>query len=355
MEGVMSRIVRMPTKRAWIAATLTCVVAALHAQSALPENLRLSGTLQLRWSDREGRADRDGFEMRLARLAADFRPRPELSARIMVEFAGGERGQNAELRDAFATWQANPRMKVHFGQKLLELFYDVRERRPGMNALERAEVANTYFSGSRSRGVSIDYELAKGYTLQAGVWNSLTTGDPQLTGRGAQASVMTTLNLRGERANHQFNLGGMVGQRPGFQTRDAQNNPVQVSDTTRWLGYVENEFRNYPLSNVTLRWTLLYGRDRNPTGGVSNPQFLQPADYRANIIYGVYNLRRNQQLVLRWEDFDPDTDRRGDSIRTLGLFYHYYPVQGVRLTAGYEWVDAPNGRNRAYLAAQYQF
>ncbi len=338
-----------------MAAALNCLVLTLQAQSTLPENLRLSGALQLRWSDREGRADRDGFEMRMARLAADFRPRPELSARIMVEFAGGERGQNAELRDAFATWQANPRLKLHFGQKLLELFYDVRERRSALDALERAEVANTYFAGSRSRGVSVDYTLVQGYTLQAGVFNSLTISDPQLTGRGAQAAVMGTLNLRGERPNYQFNLGGMVGQRPSFQTRDAQYNPVQVSDTTRWLWYLENEFRNYPLRNATFRWTLLYGRDRNPAGGVSNPQFLQPSDYKASIVYGIYNLRPDQQLVLRWEDFDPNTNRRGDAIRTLGLFYHFYPVQGVRLTAGYEWVDASNGRNRAYLAAQYQF
>ncbi|GEM_PF-1316758 len=323
--------------------------------SAAIEKVQISGVLRVQWSDAEGGQGRDGFETRFARVAANFRLDEQLTGRISVEFAGGERAQNAELLDAYAVWRLNQHTVVLMGQQLMPLFYDLRMNLPANDALERVNVANAYFAGARGRGAYLDYQLGAGYRVQVGLWNSLTINDPQLTGRGGQASAMGSLNLRGERPRYQFNLGGLLGRRPGFQTRDAQNNPVNVPDTQRWLWYVENEFRDFPAPRLSLRLTYLHGRDRNPAGGVSAPQFLTPSDYNATVVYALYTPRPNHQLVARWEDFDPDDDRRSDRIRTLGLFYHYFPKQGVRLTAGYEWVDASNGRDRAYLAVQYQF
>lgn len=329
------------------------LIASVQAQSSQSPEVSLSGVLRVQWSDRAGASGADGFSVRLARLAAEVHHAQKVQGRISVEFAAGESAREAQLLDAYGRWRASESLTLWVGQLLLPLFYDVRTSITRIEALERTNLVNTYFAGARGRGIALHYTCAPTTTLQVGLWNSLTNNDPQATTRGARAHVMASLNLRYETGNYQANLGGLWGERPGFQTRDPQNNPLLVPSATRRTWYLEQELclRHPPL---TLRGTYLEGRDRNPTGGVSAPQFLNPSDYRAITVYAIYQARPDQQIVLRWEDFDPDTARQGNSLRTLGLFYHYFPIQGVRLTLGYEWAETTT-RHRAVGAVQYQF
>jgi len=329
------------------------LIAGVQAQSSKSPEVSLSGVLRVQWSDRAEASGMDGFDVRLARIAAEFRHPQNLQGRLSVEFAGGTSAQEARLLDAYGRWQASKSLTLWAGQMLLPLFYDVRTSVTRIEALERTNLVNTYFAGARGRGIALDYAVAPPLVLQVGLWNSLTNNDPQATTRGARAHAMASLNLRYERGDYQANIGGLWGERPGFQTRDPQNNPLIVPSATRRTWYIEQELR-LRRPHLTLRGTYLEGRDRNPTGGVSAPQFLNPSNYRATTLYGVYRLRPDQQIALRWEDFDPDTARQGDSLRTLGLFYHYFPMQGVRLTLGYEWAET-SSRHRAICAVQYQF
>lgn len=327
--------------------------ASTEAGDLLSERIRLSGAIRFQWSDRDGRQLGDGFETRLARLAANFQLDEQLSGRLMVEFASGDRATNAELFDAYVVWRPHARLSVSAGQQLTPIFYDGRERVPQLDALERAEVVGVYLQGVRGRGVFASYALEPRYQIQVGLWNSLTFRDPQLVGRGGQAAVMGSLNIQATLNAYQLNIGGLAGRRPSFTTVSESNTPLNVPDTERWLWYVEQEWRT--AGGLGLRWSYVRGRDRNPAGGVSNPRFLTPSDFQSNIVYVRYTLNPRHQLVARWEDFDPDLNRSGDSVRVLGLFYHHFPAGGVRLTAAYEWLRGGNRQNRVYLAAQYQF
>ncbi|OYT69643.1 MAG: hypothetical protein CFK49_10320 [Armatimonadetes bacterium JP3_11] len=329
------------------------LIAGVQAQGSKSPEVSLSGVLRVQWSDRANASGTDGFDVRLARIAAEVRRPQNVQGRISVEFAAGASAHEAQLLDAYGRWQASRSLALWAGQMLLPLFYDVRTSVTRIEALERTNLVNTYFAGARGRGIALDYMVAPSTMLQVGLWNSLTNNDPQATTRGARAHVMASLNLRYETSNYQANLGGLWGERPGFQTRDPQNNPLLVPSATRRTWYLEQELR-LRQPQLTLRGTYLEGRDRNPTGGVSAPQFLTPSDYRAITVYAIYQARHDQQIALRWEDFDPDTARQGNSLRTLGLFYHYFPMQGVRLTLGYEWAEMPT-RHRAIGAVQYQF
>lgn len=331
------------------------VPAGAAGEVRINEKLHLSGTLRVQWSDTEGREGRDGFETRLARLVADFQMNAHISGRISVELASGERAQNSDLLDAYARWQLNPRTIVSLGQQLMPAFYDLRTSLPQHDALELPTVVNTYFRGRRGRGVYVEHQLNSQSRALIGVWNSLTIRDPQLNERGGEARMMALLAVRRDHEQVRFNIGALWGRRPGFLSRIAPNNLINVPEVDRRVLYGEVEIHPAGLRPLTLRWTSLAGRDRNPAGGLSNPQFLSPSNYTAQIGYVIYNLRSNHRLTLRWEEFDPDTARRNDSVRVLGIFLHFFPEPGVRLTAGYEWVDASEGRNRAYFAAQFQF
>jgi hypothetical protein len=328
-------------------------MAGVQAQSANPSAIDLSGALRVQWSDRTGANPTDGFDVRLARIAVGFRHSPELQGRVSVEFAAGPSAREAQLLDAYGKWRVSESLTLAAGQMLLPIFYDVRTTIVQIEALERTNLVNTYFAGARGRGVAIDYRLSPSTALQVGVWNGLTNNDPQAVSRGGRAHGMATVNLRYTIGEYQTNIGGLWGKRPDFQTRDSQNNPIRVGGTTRRTWYIEQEVR-LRQPQLTLRATYLEGHDRNPTGGISTPQFLTPSDYRASTVYVLYWVRPDQQITLRWEDFDSDRTRPSDSRRTLGLFYHYFPLQGLRLTLGYEWAET-SARNRAFFATQYQF
>lgn len=331
-----------------------CLIAHGGAQQAKPPSVKISGTLRVQYSDRAGVAGTDGFEVRLARLAADWKHEDRLQGRISVELASGATAQASQLLDAFVVWRASDRLRLHFGQMRLPLFYDVRTSITQLDAPERPNFVNTYYAGGRGRGGYLDYLFARAWSLRWGLWNSLTNNDPQATTRASQARLMTTLHLQYDTRAYQFVLGGLWGRRPGLATRDSNNNPLTVAETDRWAWYLEGETNQWGVPDLKLRFTYLRGRDRNPAGGVDAPRFVNPSDFQVVDLYAIYKLTTDQQVVLRWEDFDPDRDRQGDTQRTLGLFYHRYPREYLRLTLGYEWAET-TPRNRAICAVQYQF
>ena len=76
-------------------------------------------------------------------------------------------------------------------------------------------------------------------------------------------------------------------------------------------------------------------------------------------LYALYEPNPRTQIVLAWEDFDPDTKRSGDRIQTLSLTYHYFVQEKVRLSLRYEQATEERGNrvanDRVILAAQYRF
>lgn len=336
----------------------TLLLAQAGVAQETNAKLNLSGTIRVQWSDRQGAASQDGFETRMARLTGNYRHDETLAVQVMIEFASGDRANGAELLEAFAVWRSDASTQWYVGQYPLPLFYELRTRLPRQETLERGALVSTYFAGACGYGIYAERQLSKHYAVEVGAWNSLTLNDPQRVMRGGHAAIMGGVNVRHSQPRYGFSIGGVWGKRPSFTTRDAQNNPLSVPQTPRRLWYVENELRDIPLQHLTVRWTEMWGRDRNPAGGVNSPQFLTAADYRGTVLCAIYTPCKEHQLVVRWEQFDPNTTAPNDGVRTLGMFYHFFPRRGIRLTAGYQINDEQGteiANNRFFLTAQYQF
>jgi hypothetical protein len=172
------------------------------------------------------------------------------------------------------------------------------------------------------RGGYVAYRVNAQNTLEAGVWNSLTYRDPQLNASGGQAATAGTLSWRYRSGDTQLAIGGLAGTRPRLQARDANNNPIEVPDSERRIFYAELQQR-IPNTPLKIRADYIWGRDRNPAGGTA-PRFLTPSDLQTVFLYAIYEPNPRNQIVLAWEDFDPDTKRGGDRIQTLSLTYHYF-------------------------------
>jgi len=243
------------------------------------------------------------------------------------------------------------------GQILAPLFYDVRERIFLLETLERGNTTRVFFGGAYLRGGYVAYRVNAQNTLEAGVWNSLTYRDPQLNASGGQAATAGTLSWRYRSGDTQLAIGGLAGTRPRLQARDANNTPIEVPDSDRRIFYAELEQR-IPNTPLRIRADYIWGRDRNPAGGTV-PRFLTPSDLQTVFLYALYEPNPRTQIVLAWEDFDPDTKRGGDRIQTLSLTYHYFVQANVRFSLRYEQATEERGNrvanDRAILAAQYRF
>ncbi|MEJ5385426.1 MAG: porin [Fimbriimonadales bacterium] len=329
----------------------------VDAQSAALKDTQFSGVLRLQWSDTQGRNSRDGFETRLARLIAVAPLDARTTGRIMVEFASGTTARSADLLDAFITWRADAQTTVYAGQMRLPLSYDIRAGIITLDVPERTLMVGAYFAGVRSQGVYAARLLDRNNTLELGVWNSLTINDPQANVRGGEGAYIGTFSWRYRQGGTQLALGGAVGRRPGFATRDSVGNPIVVADADRRAFYVEFEQR-VSSAPLTLRAIYLAGRDRNPVGGLTAPQFTEASDYRDWVAYAIYNLTARHQLALRWEDFDPDTARPNDQRQALAIVYHYFPEENIRMSLSYERFleqGASVDNDRIIAAVQYRF
>ena len=76
-------------------------------------------------------------------------------------------------------------------------------------------------------------------------------------------------------------------------------------------------------------------------------------------LYAIYEPNPRTQIVLAWEDFDPDTKRGGDRLQSLSLTYHYFVQANVRFSLRSEQATEERGNrvanDRVILAAQYRF
>jgi hypothetical protein len=76
-------------------------------------------------------------------------------------------------------------------------------------------------------------------------------------------------------------------------------------------------------------------------------------------LYAIYEPNPRNQIVLAWEDFDPNTERGGNRLKTLSLTYHYFVQEKVRFSLCYEQTIEERGNrianDRVIVAAQYRF
>lgn len=335
-----------------------CVLLSLaHSGEALDEQVQLTGLLRVQWSDTQGVLGKDGFSVRAAYLGARVQVNTQTTVSLLQDLASGAGGYESELLDAYVTWQPHTRLTVYLGQMLAPLYYDVRAPFSILDTLERSATTGAFFAGARLRGGYVAYRVNAQNTLEAGVWNSLTYRDPQLNASGGQAATAGTLSWRYRSGDTQLAIGGLAGTRPRLQARDANNNPIEVPDSERRIFYAELQQR-IPNTPLKIRADYIWGRDRNPAGGTA-PRFLTPSDLQTVFLYAIYEPNPRNQIVLAWEDFDPDTKRGGNRLQSLSLTYHYFVQANVRFSLRYEQTTEERGNrianDRVILAAQYRF
>ncbi|MEN3002270.1 MAG: porin [Armatimonadota bacterium] len=343
-------------------------------QTNLAEVMRFrpSNYIQFQWFDSQENRANEGFALRRFRISQTNVIDPRTQMRLSFDVAVGAQRINAELRDAQLIWDIEPtveRVGVQLlaGQQPLPLGYELERSSSEREMPERALYNRTMFAGERGRGAFLRYGLGNNAFVHFGLWNSLTFQDPQQISANTFGNLGSTLayhlGWRYYTLSYEFGLSGFFGQRAGFSYIDPNNNqPVQVPATNRRFVYVDATVLDFLARGLTLRGELMLGRDRVPTtrtvGGVTIPRYLRATDILGYQVQLTYQYNYRNALTVRYDLFDPDTDRRGDSTRTWGFAYTYFINPSVRLTAAYEIPDEEGAEvrnNQFTVRLQYRY
>lgn len=325
-------------------------------QTNLAEALRVrpGNYIQFQWFDSQENRTNEGFQLRRFRISQTNVIDPRTQMRLAFDVSTGSQRISAELRDAQIIWDIEPTVErvgiqLLAGQQPLPLGYELERSSAERELPERALYNRTMFAGERGRGVFLRYGLGNNAFAHFGIWNSLTFQDPQQTSANTFGNLGSTLawhaGLRYYTLTYEFGISGFFGKRPGFTFNDPANNnqPVQVPSVNREFIFVDATVLDVLVSGFTLRGELMLGKDRVPTtrtvGGVTVPRFTRSTNIVGYQIQGTYRLNYRNFLTVRYDVFDPDTGRGGDSTRTWGIAYSYFINPGVRLTAAYENPD----------------
>lgn len=346
-------------------------------QNNLAEVMRFrpGNYMQFQWFDSQENRPGEGFAMRRFRISQTNTIDPRTQMRLSFDVSTGAQRISAELRDAQLIWDIEPtveRVGVQLlaGQQPLPLGYEL-ERSSGEREMpERALYNRTMFAGERGRGVFMRYGLSNNSFAHFGFWNSLSFQDPQQTSANTFANVGSTLawhaGWRYYTLQYEFGIAGFFGKRPGFTFNDPGNNnqPTQVRPADREFIYVDATALDFLTEGLTLRGELMLGKDRVPTtrtvSGVTVPRFTRPTNILGYQLQATYRLNYRNFFTVRYDVFDPDTNRRSrrDSTSTLGFAYSYFINPNAKLTVSYEIPDEEGTevRNNAWtVRLQYRY
>ena len=325
-------------------------------QTNLAETLRVrpGNYIQFQWFDSQENRANEGFQLRRFRISQTNVIDPRTQMRLAFDVSTGSQRISAELRDAQLIWDIEPtveRVGVQLlaGQQRLPLGYELERSSTDREMPERALYNRTMFAGERGRGVFMRYGLGDNAFAHFGVWNSLTFQDPQQTSANTFGNLGSALawhaGIRYYTQRYEFGLAGFFGKRPGFTVNDPANNnqPIQAPSVNREFVYVDATVHDAFIEGLTVRGELMLGRDRVPTtrmvSGVAVPLFTRATNILGYQIQGAYRLNYRNFLTVRYDVFDPDTGRGGDSTRTWGFAYNYFINPDVRLTVAFETPD----------------
>jgi len=344
-------------------------------QTGLAEALRFrpGNYVQFQWYDSQENRNNEGFQMRRVRVSQTNTIDPRTQMRISFDVAAGSQRLGAELKDVQLIWDIEPTVErvgvqLLVGQQPLPLGYELERSSSEREMPERALYNRTMFGGERGRGVFMRYGLSNNSFAHFGFWNSLTYADPQQTAANTFGNLGSTLawhvGWRYYTLQYEFGIAGFFGKRPGFTFNDPNNNnqPTQVHPADREFIYVDASVLDFLTEGLTLRGELMLGKDRVPTtrtvSGVTVPRFTRPTNILGYQLQMTYRLNYRNFLTVRYDVFDPDTGRGGDSTRTWGFAHSYFINPNARLTAAYEIPDEEGTevRNNAWtIRLQYRY
>jgi phosphate-selective porin OprO and OprP len=286
--------------------------------------------------------DNDRFYLRRARFNATGRFLEEFDFRLELDLAGSlanTTGLRAQMTDGYINWNRYPAANVRAGQFKTPFGFEQLYGDPRLITIERSLV-NDRLTASRQLGVQVGGEL--------GPWR-LSYAVGAFNGNGVNNNFND---------DDRFFLAGRVSATPWQGRLGSQPASWSVAANA-----YSSEDSNLPLADLSLRdgnfsgkrrgtgfdsqlvagrlelWGELLRSRFEPTTKIPSASFTADGWYGQGSYFVVPN---RLQFVLKYETFDPNTDRPNDSTDTTTLGGNLYPKgHDLKLMVDYLRVEGP--------------
>ncbi len=275
------------------------------------------------------------FGMRRMRLGVTNTIDPKTSMKLSFDVSTGADNQAAQLKDAFLTYDIVPSVEkvgtsLTIGQQNMPLGYEISRSSSEREFPERSQYNQKLFGGERGRGVLLTHGLGDHAAVKVGVWDALTVGDAEQSGKAPGSQLGTSAGLSWFAKHFEAGISGYWASRPSFTDTKTVTSPA----VDRELYMLDATYVGLIVPQLSLRGELLWGNDRLPSAtGNTAAVATKMAGYH---LMANYNLDKRNVVSLKWEQFDPNTDTASNAITGLGVSYIYYMNPGARLMASYE-------------------
>ncbi len=360
-----------------VAVCLSVALASSAAAQAPPATVRSSGReptltfgglLQVqgeagdRGDSRFGTAG-DRVFLRRARLTATAKYLEEFDIRLEGDFAGSlspATGLRAQLTDAYVNWNRYPKANVRVGQFKTPFGYEQLFSDPRLPLAERA-LASDRITISRQLGVQVSGDLAeRRFNYAVGAFNGNgTNGSANDDDRFTQVARAWARPVQRKAAGR--DLAWSIGA-AGYRSEDRSSAIADFGfDSTPATadrdGIFAGERQAYEIDSQLLWgpvevWAELFRARFEPDNAIPRASF----DADGSSLMAFWSIAPERwQLVLRFDTFDPLTDRADDETDTWTLGGNWF-LKGhdLKLLADVLALEAP-GRDREYrLVARIQ-
>ncbi len=306
------------------------------------EKLKISGYIQAQYVDDEssrdeltgsGSRNKDQFSIRRGRLKFVYAASPMARATVQIE----ANSSGVDLKDAFieltepwTEWKHT----LTAGQFKWPFGFEIPYSSSSREMPERSRVIRTLFPGERDRGV-----MASG----AGFGKRLTYQVAVVNGSGIDPS---------SDPDSSKDLVGRLGW--SFPALDVgaslYRGEALLATTAQPAGVMFDKNR----TGIDAQW-------KTPVPGlVTRAEYVTGDEKGAEVdgwyVYLIQAIGKKNELVLRADDYDANTDLAGNAIFTIGGAWNYHLDKRTRLTLAYEHPEREeNDPDDDILTARLQF
>lgn len=320
----------MKLKAVIFAAALFAVFPAQAADGLkIFENLSVSGYLQAQYVNDEssedeltgsGTRNRDQFSVRRAYLKFTYKAAPTARFVVQTDIASSSlKDGYVELMEPWTKWKNS----LIAGQFTYPFGWEVQYSSSRRELPEYSRVIRTLFPGERDRGVMIGgrapnerFRYAVAVVNGTGTSQRFDTNERKdLVGRVAYSWPALTVGASAYR---------------GASLVAASYDPTGVEFDKERTG-VDFQWKT-PLRGFQVRGEYIRGNEPPPAGTAR----LASADVEGWHVYGVQKIGTRHELAVRVDEYDPDTDVKGNAILTVGGAYLFHWDKNSRIMAAYE-------------------